>query len=104
MFRKRIIAATMLTMCVVGLGVAFAFGASSSPVIAHEDHARHDEKAASPAAEVCPVSGEAITGNEKITYEYKGKTYRFCCPPCVEDFKKDPEKYIEKMNKKNEKK
>ncbi len=49
--------------------------------------------------EICPVSGEKIDEKMKQTYEYKGKIYSFCCPMCVEMFKKDPEKYIEKMEK-----
>lgn len=47
----------------------------------------------------CPVSGERIDDASQVTYEYKGKIYRFCCPLCVEEFKKDPERYIEKMEK-----
>ena len=46
-----------------------------------------------------PVSGEEINDQTKATYEYKGKIYNFCCPMCIEEFKKDPEKYIEKMKK-----
>lgn len=44
---------------------------------------------------ICPVSGEKI--DEKATYEYQGKIYHFCCSSCIEDFKKDPEKYIKKV-------
>jgi Cu+-exporting ATPase len=29
-------------------------------------------------------------------YEYEGKTYYFCCPGCIDQFKADPEKYIKK--------
>ncbi len=49
--------------------------------------------------ETCPVSGEKIDPKESITYEYKGKVYNFCCQGCVEQFKKDPEMYIRKMEK-----
>lgn len=47
--------------------------------------------------EICPVSGEKINEEMKQTYEYKGRIYSFCCLGCVEEFKKNPEKYIEKM-------
>lgn len=47
----------------------------------------------------CPVSGEKIEEGSVVTYEYKGKVYSFCCEGCVEEFKKDPERYIEKMEK-----
>ena len=49
--------------------------------------------------EVCPVSGEPIDKDTNITYTYKGKGYHFCCSPCIDEFKKNPEKYIEKMKK-----
>ena len=50
---------------------------------------------------VCPVSGATIGegGMAPATYEYKGKVYNFCCAGCVEEFKKDPEKYIAIVDK-----
>lgn len=44
---------------------------------------------------ICPVTGEKIDG--KTTYEYQGKIYNFCCPACIDEFKKDTEKYIKKV-------
>ena len=44
----------------------------------------------------CPVSGGPVTGSmgdKPVQYEYKGKIYNLCCPGCLEEFKKDPEKY-----------
>ena len=49
---------------------------------------------------VCPVSGQSIDDKVKVTYEYKGKIYSFCCQGCIDEFKKDPDKYIEKMRDK----
>lgn len=46
---------------------------------------------------ICPVSGEKIDDKTKATYEYKGKIYNFCCPDCIVEFKKDPDKYIKKI-------
>ena len=45
---------------------------------------------------ICPVSGEKVGqgGMEPARYEYEGKIYNFCCSACVDEFKKDPEKYI----------
>ncbi len=45
----------------------------------------------------CPVTGEAVDMKNPVTYEYKGKVYNLCCKACVKDFKKDPKKYIEKL-------
>lgn len=49
---------------------------------------------------VCPVSGEKVgkSGMDPVTYEYKGKIYNFCCAMCIDEFKKDPEKYIKKVD------
>ena len=43
----------------------------------------------------CPVMGGAI--NKAIFTEYKGKKVYFCCSPCKEKFKAEPEKYIAKL-------
>ena len=44
----------------------------------------------------CPVSGEKIVESMKATYEHDGKIYNFCCPMCIDDFKRNPEKYAAK--------
>jgi len=51
-------------------------------------------KAVDAGNKVCPVMGNVIDEKYKATYEYKGKIYNFCCPMCIEEFKKDLEKYI----------
>lgn len=47
-----------------------------------------------PVNKLCPVMDEAI--DPKITYEYKGKVYGLCCESCIDEFKKDPEKFAKK--------
>jgi len=44
----------------------------------------------------CPISGKKVK-DDGGTYMYEGKMYGFCCPGCIEKFKKDPEKYIKKI-------
>lgn len=73
-------------------------------VVYAAEQARTTENAEVVGKKICPVSGEKIDEKVKETYEYKGKIYNFCCPMCVEGFKKDPEKYIEKMEKAEESK
>ena len=51
---------------------------------------------------ICSVSGEKIDEKTKATYEYEGKIYNFCCPMCIDEFKKDPEKYIKKIEEQME--
>lgn len=47
-----------------------------------------------------PVSLEKITTGDTFTYTYKGKTYRFSSSKAIEEFKKDPEKYLKEWEKK----
>jgi YHS domain-containing protein len=47
---------------------------------------------------ICPVSGAPVAGgsgmgDQPVTVEYNGKVYHLCCPMCIEEFKKNPEKY-----------
>lgn len=44
---------------------------------------------------VCPVFGGNIDRN--IYVDYKGQRIYFCCPGCDAEFKKDPEKYMKKI-------
>jgi YHS domain-containing protein len=44
----------------------------------------------------CPVANfEFEVGKTTPVIDYRGKSYYFCCEPCIKDFKKDPEKYTE---------
>ena len=47
--------------------------------------------------QICPVMGVKIEEQSKVTYEYEGKIYNFCCHGCVEAFKRNPQKYIDKV-------
>jgi YHS domain-containing protein len=47
---------------------------------------------------ICPVTGVKIDEKTKATFEYKGKIYNFCCAMCIGEFKKDPDKYIKKVD------
>ncbi len=43
----------------------------------------------------CPVMGGAIDKN--IYLDYQGQRIYFCCPACIPEFKKDPAKYVKKL-------
>ena len=46
----------------------------------------------------CPVSGEEVGKmGPVVKYEHDGKVFNFCCAMCLKDFKKDPDKYIQKL-------
>ncbi|MEX2672163.1 MAG: hypothetical protein WD294_08655 [Phycisphaeraceae bacterium] len=46
----------------------------------------------------CLVSGEVLGGmGEPYVHEHEGETVKLCCKPCLEDFEKDPEQYLAKL-------
>ncbi len=47
------------------------------------------------AQTTCPVMGGKI--DKKIFADHEGKRVYFCCDACPETFKKDPAKYIKKL-------
>lgn len=40
----------------------------------------------------CPVMGGKI--DPKVYTDYNGRRVYFCCPGCIEKFRKSPEKYL----------
>ena len=44
----------------------------------------------------CPLTGGRI--NPDIHFDYNGRRIYFCCPGCIENFKKDPVKYLAKVD------
>ncbi len=43
---------------------------------------------------ICPVMNLKIAVREDTpVIDYKNKSYFFCCSSCVDEFKKDPDKY-----------
>lgn len=47
------------------------------------------------AQTTCPVLGGKVDKN--IYVDYQGYRIYFCCPGCDAEFRKDPEKYLKKM-------
>jgi len=43
----------------------------------------------------CPVMGNPV--NKDVYVDYEGKRIYFCCEGCIEKFKENPEKYMEKL-------
>jgi YHS domain-containing protein len=54
-----------------------------------------DTPAKGKAQATCPVMAGNIDKN--LYTDYKGQRVYFCCPACVDIFKKDPDKYLETM-------
>lgn len=90
------------------MGLAIVF--TGTAVFAQHEHGGHEHEMAEEEQveategegpievgnKICPVSGEEIKEEEAYKFEYEGKVYNLCCSMCVKDFKKDPQKYIEK--------
>jgi YHS domain-containing protein len=59
---------------------------------------------ATPAAtpypiDTCAVSGEKLGSmGEAVVLVYEGREIKFCCNGCVKTFKKDPAKYLAKID------
>ncbi|MFC1666490.1 YHS domain-containing protein [Candidatus Omnitrophota bacterium] len=49
---------------------------------------------------VCPVMAGAVSKDTPYKTEHNGKMIGFCCPGCIDAFKKDPEKYMAKIERK----
>lgn len=48
--------------------------------------------------DVCIASGEKLDSmGEPVTTVYNGQQVKFCCESCIDDFKKEPAKFITKL-------
>ena len=46
----------------------------------------------------CVVSDEKLGEMGKpVEYVHEGREIKFCCKDCIKDFKKDPAKYVKKL-------
>lgn len=79
----------------------------------HGDHATHDAPAKGSMGTItggvpaditlvntiCPVSGESFNRDDKTlsAFEHDGKHYGVCCSDCIALFKKNPDKYLAKL-------
>ena len=77
----------------LAMGLIFITGVAQ----AQSENKQTMQEAVNAGNKICPVSQEKIDEQTKATYEYKGKVYNFCCVACIEEFKKDPQKYIQKV-------
>jgi YHS domain-containing protein len=96
----------LAVFALVGSGLTFAMSCGHDMSGGDDGH-NHPAQSADPAVKsdvvdvgnkICPVLGEPIDETAKATYEYEGKIYNFCCAGCIDEFKKEPQKYIDKVN------
>jgi len=70
--------------------------AITGTIQAEELQVRHAMQSEIGSTVTCPVMGgrfEVVKRTPVI--DYKGKSYYFCCDPCISDFRKNPDKYVE---------
>ncbi|MEK6715474.1 MAG: YHS domain-containing protein [Candidatus Omnitrophota bacterium] len=84
---------------VLAIGLILVFTASVAFAQHTSEEAAGEEREAvvEVGNKICPVSGEKIEEKEAYQIEHEGKIYNLCCKACMKDFKKDPDKYIKKI-------
>jgi len=60
---------------------------------------KKSEKAKPYPLKTCIVSDEKLGGDmgEPYVFTYNGQQIKLCCKSCLKDFKKDPAKYLKKV-------
>ena len=50
------------------------------------------------ALKTCIVSDNELGSmGDPVSFVYKGQEYKVCCKPCIKKFKKNPDKYLNKV-------
>lgn len=102
MYSKTLVLFVILNFSLIGYALAEPGGESGqvTPKQNISTEAPKVQPAVNVGNKICPVSGEKIGVNNMppATFEYEGKIYHFCCSGCIEEFKKDPQKYIAIIN------
>jgi YHS domain-containing protein len=86
---------TMIVTAVACLfiGSAARVGAADKPKAPTTRPATTQTAAKKPVNKFCAVESDNKI-DPKVTYVYQGKTIGFCCRDCLEDFQKDPDRYM----------
>jgi YHS domain-containing protein len=66
-----------------------------SQTVAAKDHGKKVVEKKLASQKTCPVMGGEI--NKDLYVDYKGKWIYVCCEGCLAEIKKDPEKYLKKL-------
>jgi len=90
--------ASILSLALLA-GVAAYVSAEDTPAASQPSSAPSSAPATQASANGAVNQYCAIQKDNKIdpagkTYIYNGKTIGFCCPDCIDEFKKNPEKYM----------
>ena len=70
----------------------------AGPLVALAGDQKADPKLKPYTLKNCIVSGDKLGEmGEPYVFKYEGRELKFCCKGCVKDFKKEPAKYIKKI-------
>lgn len=84
------------------VGLAAAYLAAPLSALAAD---KKDAKAKPYPLETCIVSDEKLgTMGDAFVFTHEGQEIKLCCKPCQKDFKKNPGKYLKKLEKADKKK
>ena len=86
--KRSAILSAVAAVLVAGGAMVYAAGPTTKP---------STTQPSKPVNKFCAVEGKDHEVDPKVTVNYKGKTVGFCCKDCIEEFNKDPEKYVKKM-------
>lgn len=75
-----------------------SFAVLTGPFVALAGDQKTEPKLKPYTLKNCVVSGDKLGEmGEPYVYKYEGREIKFCCKNCVKDFKKDPAKYVKKI-------
>ena len=93
----------ILAIAIFVLGLQYSYGQYQNEKKQDNNSQKEPIKANN---EICPVDFKRLyalghnPSAKLFPYTYKGKTYDFDSAACIEEFKKDPEKYLKEWQKK----
>ncbi len=77
--------------------IALLLGAAPFVTLAADD-AKPAQKAKPYTLKTCPTDDEKLGSmGTPYTFVHEGREIKLCCSGCLDDFKKDPAKYIKKI-------
>ena len=89
---------SLLTAAAVATLGGATFTGCTSDGHDHAGHA-HGTAAAKPyPLTKCLVTDEAFEHGKPYTFVHEGQEIKLCCKDCLADFKKEPSKYLSKLN------
>ena len=87
----------ILVLALLAGGTTIMFVGCASDGHNHEGYS-HDAAAKPYPLNTCLVTGEAFEHGKPYTFVHDGQEIKLCCKDCLADFKKDPAKYLSKLN------